>query len=248
VRIHDTGLIALLLFGFAEVSVAETGSGGVAVIELFTSEGCSSCPPADALLAEIATDARMSGRSVYCLSFHVDYWNKLGWIDHYSDPAFTRRQEQYLHTLKLGNIYTPQMVVNGSEEFVGSKRQLAARAIESALLQKPLVTVNLQVHADENNVNVDYMVDEVPAGSVINIAWVEAQSVSKPDRGENSGRNLRHINIVREFMTVELTDRSRGNVSIKRHNVGVGSVIGYVQNAESGQIIGVSSADVVKSN
>jgi len=242
-------LIAMVvsIISFACITLANSNEG-FAIVELFTSEGCSSCPPADAVLAEIATDARMSDRSIYCLSFHVDYWNKLGWKDPYSDPAYTQRQSDYSRILKLENVYTPQMVVNGVEEFIGSKRQLAAKAIETALRQIPLVAVHLEVHADESNVFVDYNLDGVLSGSVLNIAWVEAQSASKPDSGENSGRNLRHINIVKNFLTVGLTDKTSGKISMKRHEVKAGSVIAYVQNSESGQIFGVSSVDVLSSN
>ena len=106
----------------------ETGTP-FAVVELFTSEGCSSCPPADNLLGEIVKDAQKGQQRVYCLSFHVDYWNSLGWRDPYSDPAFSRRQREYARAFESVQVYTPQMVVNGSTGFVGSDR--TARASKS---------------------------------------------------------------------------------------------------------------------
>ena len=115
-----------------------------AVVELFTSEGCSSCPPPDALLAEILEDARKDGRRVFCLSFHVDYWNRLGWTDPYSAPAFSRRQQSYAQAFKNDQVYTPQMIVNGTEEFVGSDRHRSRAAIDAALKRPERVQINLR--------------------------------------------------------------------------------------------------------
>src|SRR5947209_8838656 len=86
---------------------------GVAVVELFTSQGCSSCPPADKLLTDLSRD----GRAIFTLAFHVDYWNRLGWADTFSDAAYSRRQEQYAKAFGLDDLYTPQMVVNGNKQF-----------------------------------------------------------------------------------------------------------------------------------
>src|SRR5258706_10393726 len=101
-------------------AVPTTQPTGIAVIELFTSEGCSSCPPADALLAEILRDARGKNLAIYPLAFHVDYWDHLGWRDPYSDPAYSARQRGYSRTFHRDSIYTPQMIINGVSEFVGS--------------------------------------------------------------------------------------------------------------------------------
>src|SRR5439155_1000874 len=101
-------------------ATAGADSAGFALLELFTSEGCSSCPPADALLARLASEARRSGRRVYALSFHVDYWDRLGWKDRFSSAAFTQRQGDYARRFRLASLYTPQLVVNGAQEIVGS--------------------------------------------------------------------------------------------------------------------------------
>lgn len=110
-----------------------TAGRAVAVIELFTSQGCSSCPPADQLLGEIVQWAEKHSQPVYCLSFHVDYWNQLGWLDPYSSPLATKRQRWYAELWKLRRVYTPQMVVNGRWQFVGSDRKRAQTAIRLAL-------------------------------------------------------------------------------------------------------------------
>src|SRR6476620_3102500 len=109
---------------------------GFAVVELFTSEGCSSCPPADAVLARLAADTRDRGLAVYPLAFHVDYWDRLGWRDPHSAKAYTDRQYAYAAALgAAGQVYTPQMVVNGTAAFAGSNAREADRQVAAALVR-----------------------------------------------------------------------------------------------------------------
>ena len=112
-------------------------------MELFTSEGCSSCPPANALLERITQRTRKQGLRVYPLSFHVDYWNELGWKDPFSDTAYTRRQRQYGQAMALSSIYTPQMIVNGTDQFVGHRQAIADKSIGKALNVGEIVPVFL---------------------------------------------------------------------------------------------------------
>src|SRR5690242_801257 len=121
------------------------------VVELFTSEGCSSCPPADALLAELVSKQPIDDVQIIPLAFHVDYWNNLGWMDRFSAPKFTQRQRDYGQAMKLRSIYTPQMVVNGHEEFVGSDREAAQKAIAQAASDH---TVNVQLKVEQKQVHV----------------------------------------------------------------------------------------------
>ena len=95
----------------------------IAVIELFTSQGCSSCPSADKLLAQTLSDAKRDNKLIIALSFHVDYWNRLGWTDPFSDKKYSQRQSDYASAMQLRSVYTPQMIVNGSTEFVGSNEK-----------------------------------------------------------------------------------------------------------------------------
>ena len=239
------GLIVLLLSTVGCTPSAPAAEGkGVVLIELFTSEGCSSCPPADKLLEELAADAKKNGSAVHCLSFHVDYWNRLGWKDPFSDPAFTQRQEAYAKSLRLRGLYTPQMIVNGSDEFVGSDRSLAAKSIKAALSGKTSITLDLKASADGKNIAVAYKLKEAPEGAVLCVAWVEAEATSHPDRGENQGEKLHHINIVRDLQTIELKAPFEGKVSLKRMDVKTGRVIAFVQEAKTGRVLGVASAEV----
>ena len=163
-------------FGRDRATDAPKGDAGAAfaVVELFTSEGCSSCPPADALLAEMVQDARTHGRPVYCLAFQVDYWNRLGWTDPYSDAAFSRRQYDYAHALSLGGVYTPQMIVNGTDEFVGSDRERSRKSIDAALKRPAKTTLKLnEKKTGAGSVVITYETSSAPKGAVVNVAVAE---------------------------------------------------------------------------
>jgi hypothetical protein len=223
---------------------------GVAVVELFTSEGCSSCPPADDLLGDLVQGARDDGRKVFALAFHVAYWDRLGWTDPYGDAAYSRRQNDYAAAFQSDRVYTPQMVVNGAEEFVGSDRERARKSIDAALKRPAAASVNLRLtdagKKDDAGWAAEYEVGSAPKGAVLNVALVERGLVSKVGRGENGGRTLRHENVVRFFRTVRLDESGKGTVEVKppadlvRKNA---SVIVYVQK-EGGAVLGAAAADV----
>jgi len=178
------------------------------LVELFTSEGCSSCPPADDLLAEIDRAHLIGNAEVIVLSEHVDYWNRLGWFDPFSNGQFTDRQERYAARFSQCGIYTPQMVVDGREALVGSDRVHAMRAIaEAARHPKAIVTLALATHSQVkagNLVDLTVRVEGFPAhgsGEVF-LAVTESQLHSQVLAGENSGRRLNHTAVVRRFMAL----------------------------------------------
>ncbi|MBV8313093.1 MAG: DUF1223 domain-containing protein [Planctomycetaceae bacterium] len=226
----------------------ETGTP-FAVVELFTSEGCSSCPPADDLLGEIVKDAQKGQQRVYCLSFHVDYWNSLGWRDPYSDPAFSRRQREYARAFKSDQVYTPQMVVNGSTGFVGSDRTRARKQIDAALKQPVRAAVKLSQEQtkDASSVVFAYEVRRAARGSALNVAVVEGGLVSKVKRGENGGRILRHENVVQALETGLLGEAATGTVQLKlpadlvRKN---SLAIAYVQDIDTWAILGATAVEL----
>ncbi|MEO6096380.1 MAG: DUF1223 domain-containing protein [Fibrobacteria bacterium] len=186
-----------------------------AVVELFTSEGCSSCPPADKLLSDLAVEAESAGKPVFVLSFHVDYWNYLGWTDPFSRPEFTRRQQRYAQILD-GRVYTPQMIVNGSEAFIGSQEATARRSIGIALEQSAGAAITLMPVRDAGGgLTVEYAVTGTQEGDLLNLAVVD-QGISMPvKRGENKGRILKHENVVRVFRTVRLDAEGKGSVGLE---------------------------------
>jgi hypothetical protein len=195
---------------------ADEPSGGaasrVAVVELFTSEGCSSCPPADEVLGDLA---RRSDRPVYALGFHVDYWDNLGWPDRAASPDNTTRQRTYAHAFGAGGLYTPQMIVDGTEQFTGSDRAKAEAAVGRAL-SRP-ASVRLSVHPRRTGpaaVAVDYEAQGAPPGSVLNVAVVERVVSTSVRAGENAGKTLRHANVVRALVTAPLSSTT-GSVALQ---------------------------------
>ena len=174
-----------------------SSSKGVAVVELFTSEGCSSCPPADDVLGDLA---RTSERPVYALAFHVDYWDDLGWPDRFASHENTMRQRAYARAFGTGGVYTPQMIVGGTEQFTGSDRDRATAAIVRALSHPADVELAVRPHpSGPDAVTVDVDAPGAPSGAVLNLAIVERSASTAVRAGENAGKTLRHANVVRVF-------------------------------------------------
>jgi hypothetical protein len=162
------------------------------LVELFTSEGCSDCPSADRLLEELGRSQPAAGAQVIVLSEHVDYWDRLGWKDPFSAHFFSERQENYARRFHLETVYTPQMVVDGSAEFVGSDGKRAVSAITAAA-RTPKVTVRITAVSGPV-VRVEAGPQDRAAG--VYLAIVEKDGGSQVLRGENQGRHLHHVNIV----------------------------------------------------
>lgn len=212
---------------------------GFAFIELFTSEGCSSCPPADELIARINKESE--GLPVYILAFHVDYWNRLGWKDVYSDATYTKRQQQYAGWLNLSSVYTPQIVVNGQKEFVGSEENTLRNAIKYSL-QKP-VTAKLElneVKTDKGQINLHYKTEGADQHTSLFLAIVQLNAQTKVKRGENGGHTLSHIQLVRQLKRISLKDENAGTASIelpKDPDPGKVELVAFLQNDTDGKII-----------
>lgn len=199
-----------------------------AFVELFTSEGCSSCPPADQVLAEVA---RRSGADVYALSFHVDYWDDLGWPDPFSAPENTRRQRSYARALG-GGTYTPEMIVNGAEGFVGGDRARALRTIDAALARPARVAIALSVERRGDVVTAHYRTAGAPAAAEVAVAWVERSREVDVRRGENAGRRLRHANVVRAWSSLALGGDGAGVQALRvpaGASAGGAEVVAWVQ-------------------
>ena len=170
-------IITMGLFSFTNRLERKTvADKRFAVVELFISEGCSGCPPADALIAGIQNE--MKDSLVYLLAYHVDYWNRLGWKDPFSSAAYSERQHQYAGWLK-GSLYTPQAVVNGSREFVGSEEGTLRNAIKEGLMKAPLAEITLsEVEKGMKNITFHYNVKNNPADTYLILALVEKNAVS----------------------------------------------------------------------
>ena len=161
-----------------------------AVVELFTSEGCNSCPPAEAYVGELA-----SRPDVLALAFHVDYWDDLGWRDRFGLGQAVERQRNYARALRLGSVYTPQIVVDGNTDFVGSSRGAIERALRDSRQGPP---VALSIGPDEITVKLE---PGTRAGDVVLVSYLR-KAVTPIGRGENAGRTLAEYNIVRSVQTL----------------------------------------------
>lgn len=169
------------------------------LVELFTSEGCSSCPPGDRQLAFLEKQQPVGGAEVITLAFHVDYWNRMGWADKYSSAEFSERQNSYVERLRLTSSYTPQMVVDGQAEFVGSDAGRASDAIAKAAANpKPRVDFKL------TRSGADVEIGNIPKheSATVYLAVAEDNIVTDVKSGENGGLKLPHISVVRKLNTI----------------------------------------------
>jgi hypothetical protein len=212
------------------------------VVELFTSEGCSSCPPADEVLRDVAAEAARSGRRVYPLAFHVDYWNDLGWPDLFSTALATDRQRAYARVLGERGVYTPEMIVNGRDAFVGSESSRARRSIDAALRGREVAGVDLRAKATPEGAAVDFAVRNASAGHVLQVALVQLAAETRVRAGENAGRTLRHANVVRAFQTLSLDTSSSGHVMLAAPQAtGGAAIVAFVQDPATMSIHGASA-------
>ncbi|WP_164851265.1 DUF1223 domain-containing protein [Larkinella soli] len=175
----------------------------VAVVELFTSEGCSSCPPADRLLTETLRKPAAGEGRVYGLSFHVDYWDRLGWKDPYSSRDYSNRQRQYARQLGARGLYTPQVVVNGAYELVGSNRKALDQRLSEVLTKPAVVKITLRKPTvSGRTLAVAYTLEGDFRGGILQAALVSKTAESTVTRGENAGRRLSHGNVVRGLQSL----------------------------------------------
>ena len=225
------------------------------VVELFTSEGCSDCPPADNVLAQLAAQP-VPGADIIALGEHVDYWDKQGWKDPFSSSAFTARQVDYGRALHVENIYTPQMIVNGRDEFVGSNYTAAADAIARATrASKQQLAVSMTVERTSSsdafvrlNVDAPHGVTS-PHPADVFLAVTEDGLTSKVERGENRGKTLLHVGVVRQLQIAASWDGKKrpwsgsGDVHLEpQWQLKNARVVAFVQDHSSRAIIGAVSA------
>ena len=202
------GMTALQAYSRSADDKSTSSNSPIVVVELFTSEGCSSCPPADTLLARLAEGNAASNAHVIALEEHVDYWDELGWKDPFSSHDWTVRQYNYAGVLGNGNPYTPQMVVDGTVEFSGSRGQQALRSIADAAAQaKTEVTLSQgtasKPGAEAFSVRVGKLAPSTKGGSAeVWLAITETGLHSSVTRGENAGHELRHAAIVRSMRKI----------------------------------------------
>ncbi len=195
------GVVAALMPG-----VSATSTRVPVLVELFTSEGCSSCPPADTLLRDLIATQPVAGAFIIGLSEHVDYWNRLGWTDPFSDRAFSARQSAYAASAKSSEVYTPQMVVDGRASFVGSDRTRAIAEITAAAARHK-ADVALQ-WTETGELDVRLAPGSVKAETPVWVSISEDGLTVRVVRGENAARTLTHDAVVRQLSQAGRADRT----------------------------------------
>ena len=172
-------------------------SNGFALLELYTSEGCSSCPPADEIVSALP---KIYGSGVYVMTFHVDYWDRFGWKDPFSNAGYTRRQKEYNIALSpMPDIFTPQVIINGKMELVGSDEPRIRAAIDSELVHTVNPAIEASAHSTDNaTITVDYTLSGKSPGE-FRAALIQLQATTNVQKGENAGRRLQHADIVRDL-------------------------------------------------
>jgi hypothetical protein len=240
-------ILLVAMFRSAKSAAAGPGQAKPAakrpvIVELFTSEGCSSCPPADELLGHLRQERNSNGDEVIPLGFHVDYWDSPGWHDRFDSRAFSQRQEDYVRKFHLDGPYTPQMVVNGQTEFVGSLSGRAREAIAETAAQPPDANVNV---SPKGNDDLLVQVSSAKTADVM-LAITEDNLATKIGGGENDGRTLHHTAVVRELRRIGQLREGKFSLTVqltllkdwKRQDL---RAVVFVENPDNGGILGASS-------
>jgi len=223
------------------------------LVELFTSEGCSSCPPADALLEKLDRSQPVIGAELIVLSEHVDYWNDIGWKDPYSSHEYSERQSAYAVHFGRGGVYTPQMVIDGHLESVGSDERGAIQAVENET-KFAKVPLSLSAIRFESNNKLRIHVESDPLGPSVAahsaslfLAIADDSDESQVSRGENAGRTLKHVAVLRSLVAVGKVNKAGGisrdvTVNFSNANRRPLRILAIIQEPSVGRVLGVASA------
>lgn len=214
------------------------------LLELYTSEGCPTCPPADAHLARLEREQPIADTEIITLALHVDYWNSLAWKDVYSSPMFSRRQQIYSLALKTNQSYTPQMIVDGQIEFTGSNAAKARKAILEASK-----TIKAAIAITPHTAGCKIEITGIPAHetATVFLAITEDNLASNRKSGQNSNKKVEHISVVRELKSLGMLAAAQTNLEIdtalqvqsawKKENL---KLVVFVQENASRRILGAS--------
>jgi hypothetical protein len=231
-----TAVPILLTSGHEDVARAEPAESPV-VVELYTSQGCSSCPPADDFLGELA-----ARDGVLALSFHVDYWNYIGWEDPFSMPEATERQRAYRHALGLRVAYTPQMVIDGRSDAVGSNRGAVEAAIAAAAANQH-VAVAFSGDA-QSGYRVRLPETALDAPATVWVVLYDRSHETAVKRGENTGRTIRNSNVVRGLVELARWDGAATEIPLDvapELTAGRDACAVIVQQDDSGPVLGAAT-------
>jgi len=242
-------------YATSQHQVAAAGNSPV-LVELFTSEGCSSCPPADRLLQDLDRSQPVTGAEIIVLSEHVDYWNNIGWKDPYSSSFFTQRQNAYSDHFNLNSVYTPQMVVDGSAEFVGNDssraKQECGKASTGQKVPVRITGIAFNGGALRAHIETDALPQSASRNADVYAVVALNHAESQVSAGENSGRRLTHVAVVQSLTKLGALDKSKGfaqDVTLKLNSKADTSnlrVIAFVQETGPGKVLGAALEKIQK--
>lgn len=220
---------ALALTGLLQTQQAAADSP--VVIELYTSQGCSSCPPADALLHDLA-----KRDDVIALALHVDYWDYIGWKDSFANPAYSARQHAYAAAADATVVYTPQMVINGQDHVVGSRPMQVMDAVDAQRRKGSVVDVSVARDGGEVRITAD---TQTPGDYLVQLVRYTPQETVDIRRGENAGRQLSYAHVVNSWAVVERWDGA-GTLDVNTPATGADPIVVIVQRSSNGPIVGAA--------
>jgi hypothetical protein len=213
------------------------------LVELFTSQNCPTCPAAERVLSELESSQPVAGAEIITLAWHVNLWDSFTWKDEFSSPFFTQRQVIYSRSLNIGEIYTPQMFVDGATHFVGSKQDKAAKAVAQAT-KMPKAEINLSLNADKLSIEIQNLPKRQAA--TVYLALTEDKLVRRLERGNNAGKTMEYPSVARSLHPVATVDAQAAQFKAetylqlqpewKRENL---NIIVFVQENVSRRIIAV---------
>lgn len=225
-------LFAALTIALLGAVPAAVQAQNTTVVELYTSQGCSSCPPADKLLHEIA-----KRDDVIALAMHVDYWDYIGWKDQFADPQYTERQKAYARAAGARSIYTPQMIIGGMDHVVGTKPAEVSAHLANHAKKAPLVDVTGERNGNSITVRAEPAASRIQGGVAVYVVTYRPSSTVDIRRGENAGRTLDYANVV-----VSLTEArpwtGRGSYELKASLPEAHPAVVIFQRPEMGEIVG----------
>ncbi len=201
------------------------------VVELFTSQGCSSCPPADDVLRELASED-----GVIVLGWHVDYWDYLGWKDKFSRLENTERQMGYRDRWNLRTLYTPQAVIHGEAQIVGSNERKIRMYVDQFQAEESMLEITLNTSGDTADIKVSALASRLPAADIF-LVRIIPEATTNIRRGENAGRTISYVNVVEE-MTWIANWNGRSTVNVRASLKGDSKYVVLVQAKDFGPVLG----------
>ncbi len=241
IKLNILIIVATLLVTSSFTSNAQ--HKGFAVLELYTSEGCSSCPTAEALMPKLK---EQYGADLYILEFHVDYWNRLGWTDRFSNSEYSDRQRAYTDVFNSNTVYTPQAVINGRHQLVGSRASNLEKIIDIEIAEhKPEKELKIWLEKASNSSLIVNFSSKLSDDEFIYLALVQQEAHTQVRSGENKGKLLKHTNIVRSL------DMSFGETGKKTIDIPKDAflnnchIIAFVQNSATKAITAVKRAELL---